>query len=269
MRDPWGIRPAFFYADDEIVIATSERPVIQTALNKKFEEIHPLPPGQALIVKKNGEVRLEQVRAPREKKSCSFERIYFSRGSDARIYQERKKLGELLVPALLKVIDYDLEHTVFSFIPNTAESAFYGMIQGMEDYLNEVKIKEIAGRKDIEPETLRHIISLRPRVEKLAVKDIKLRTFIAEDEGRDDLVGHVYDITYGTIREKEDSLVVIDDSIVRGTTLKKSIIRILDRLNPKKIIIVSLHRKSGIRIATGLIWLNWPTSSPLRQPLSC
>lgn len=240
MRDPWGIRPAFYYADDEVVVAASERPVIQTALNRKFEDIKVLPRGSALIIKKSGEVAVEQVREPAEKKSCSFERIYFSRGSDARIYRERKKLGNLLVPAILNVVDYDLENTVFSFIPNTAETAFYGMIQGMEDYLNGEKVKRIAALKNPQDkEALQRIISMRPRVEKLAVKDIKLRTFIAEDEGRDDLVGHVYDITYGTIAENKDNLVVIDDSIVRGTTLKKSIIRILDRLHPKKIVVVS------------------------------
>ncbi|NOY38103.1 MAG: amidophosphoribosyltransferase [Chlorobi bacterium] len=240
MRDPWGIRPAFYYHDDEIVVATSERPVIQTAFNKTLNQINALPRGHALIIKKNGQVSVEMVREPLEKKSCSFERIYFSRGSDACIYQERKKLGHLLVPAILKTIDYDVENTVFSFIPNTAESAFYGMIQGIEDYLNEEKVKQLQTLTyPPDPALLHKIINIRPRVEKLAVKDIKLRTFIAEDEGRDDLVGHVYDITYGTIREKKDNLVIIDDSIVRGTTLKKSIIKILDRLHPKKIVIVS------------------------------
>jgi amidophosphoribosyltransferase len=239
-RDPWGIRPAFYYHDDEIAVVTSERPTIQTALNVMEENIKEVPPGHVIVIKKDGEVRIDKVLEPFPRKSCSFERIYFSRGSDKDIYNERKKLGELIVPYVLKAVDYDVANTVFSFIPNTAESAFYGMIKGVEDYLIEEKKRKISeGRNNLTEEELAGIISVRPRVEKVAIKDIKLRTFIAQDKGRDDLVGHVYDITYGTIRRGIDNLVIIDDSIVRGTTLKQSILKILDRLGPKKIVIVS------------------------------
>lgn len=240
VRDPWGIRPAFYYYDDEIVVVASERPVIQTVMNLSCENIKELPHGHAIITKANGKVSIEKVRTPREKKACSFERIYFSRGSDRDIYKERKKLGNLLTQDILKVVDHDLRNTVFSFIPNTAETAFYGMVKGMEDYLNEVKVRKVLDLKDQKSEEeLTKIMNLRPRVEKIAIKDVKLRTFIAADQGRDDLVGHVYDITYDTIRRDVDNLVVIDDSIVRGTTLKMSIIKILDRLGPQKIVIVS------------------------------
>lgn len=239
VRDPWGIRPAFYYADDEIVVAASERPVIQTVMNVAKDDVHEITPGSALIVKKSGKVLLEQIRIPQERKSCSFERIYFSRGSDTDIYNERKKLGELLVPQLLKSIDNDLKNTVFSFIPNTAETAFYGMIKGFDDYAFEQRKQEILKMNKITEEAIEGFRKFKPRVEKIAIKDIKLRTFITEDKSRDDLVGHVYDITYGTVNEGTDNLVVIDDSIVRGTTLKQSILRILARLNPKKIVVVS------------------------------
>ncbi|KPL22290.1 MAG: amidophosphoribosyltransferase [Bacteroides sp. SM1_62] len=239
-RDPWGIRPGFYYKDDEIVVAASERPVIQTVMNVPADRVHEIDPGHAVIIKKNGKVSLDQIRTPQEKKSCSFERIYFSRGSDRDIYRERKKLGRLLTPDILKAIDYDVDNTVFSFIPNTAESAFYGMIRGVENHMNEEKARLLLkGNGKLDEEKIDQIICHRPRVEKIAVKDIKLRTFISQDEGRDDLVGHVYDITYGTIRKGQDNLVVIDDSIVRGTTLRRSILKILDRLEPKKIIVVS------------------------------
>ena len=239
-RDPWGIRPGFYYMDDEIVVAASERPVIQTVMNVPAEKVHEIDPGHAVIIKKNGKVSLDQIRKPREKKSCSFERIYFSRGSDKDIYRERKKLGGLLTPDILKAIDYDVDNTVFSFIPNTAETAFYGMIRGIENHMNEEKAKMLLeGNGNLTPEKIDQILCHRPRIEKIAVKDIKLRTFISQDEGRDDLVGHVYDITYDTLRRGKDNLVVIDDSIVRGTTLKRSILKILDRLEPKRIIVVS------------------------------
>ena len=240
MRDPWGIRPAFYYHDDEIAMVASERPVIQTVMNLKAAQIHELAPGSALIIKKNGAISREVIREPFEKKSCSFERIYFSRGSDRDIYAERKKLGKLLVPAILESIDGDTRNTVFSFIPNTAESAFYGMIAGIEDQMIKDKIaliKNCDGSMD--EEELAEIISVRPRVEKVAIKDIKLRTFISQDKGRADLVNHVYDITYGTIKRGVDNLVIIDDSIVRGTTLRQSILKILDRLGPKRIVVVS------------------------------
>ena len=239
-RDPWGIRPGFFYRDDEIVVAASERPVIQTVMNVPSEKIHEIDPGHALIIKKNGKVSLERILGPREKRSCSFERIYFSRGSDQDIYRERKKLGNLLTPAILEAIDHDVTGTVFSYIPNTAESAFYGMMRGVEDYMNAEKTKILVEKGNkLDPAKIEKIIGQRPRVEKIAVKDVKLRTFIARDAGREDLVGHVYDITYGTVKKGQDNLVVIDDSIVRGTTLKESILRILDRLGPRQIIIVS------------------------------
>ncbi len=240
MRDPWGIRPAYYYHDEEIVIVTSERPVIQTAMNVDFENIHELPPGHALVVKKQGEVTIEQIREPETKKSCSFERIYFSRGSDREIYKERKKLGELLVPDILKAIDYDVENTVFSFIPNTAETAFYGMVKGVEDHVFRQKwekLKKFNGT--CSQDEVFQIMTERAHIEKVAVKDLKLRTFISQDKGRKEMVSHVYDITYGTIRSGVDNLVIIDDSIVRGTTLKESIIKILDRLGPKRIVVVS------------------------------
>jgi len=239
-RDPWGIRPAYYYYDDEVVVVASERPVIQTVFNVPYNEVEEIPPGYAVISKNGGEVMVVEIRKPELRKSCSFERIYFSRGSDRDIYQERLKLGEFLTPQILKVVDYDLENTVFSFIPNTAETAFYGMIRGAEKYLGKINKEKILQLKgNLTAENLDDIIAVKPRVEKIAVKDVKLRTFIAGDSGRDDLVGHVYDITYGTIREGKDKLVIIDDSIVRGTTLKYSIIRILDRLRPWKIVVVS------------------------------
>jgi len=240
MRDPSGIRPAFYYIDDEVVVAASERPVIQTVFNVRTDNVIELPPAHALIVRASGEVSAEQVRDEAELRKCSFERIYFSRGTDKAIYRERKKLGELLTQRVLKAVGYDTENTVFSYIPNTAESAYYGLIRGVEDYINRSKLDAIFEKREtLTKEELQKIISRRPRVEKIAVKDVKLRTFITEDAGRDDLVGHVYDVTYGVVRRGIDNLVVIDDSIVRGTTLKKSIIRILDRLDPRKIVIVS------------------------------
>lgn len=240
IRDPWGIRPAYYYHDDEIAVVTSERPVIQTVFDVPAEDVHEITPGCAVIIRKNGKVTHEKVLESQERRSCSFERIYFSRGSDKDIYQERKKLGELLTPAILKAVDYDLEHTVFSFIPNTAETAFYGMLKGVENFMIDEKKRKIVeiGRR-ISEEELTKILDARPRIEKIAIKDIKLRTFISQDKGRKDLVGHVYDITYGTIKKGVDNLVIIDDSIVRGTTLKQSIIKILDRLGPKKIVVLS------------------------------
>lgn len=239
MRDPWGIRPAFYYYDDEIVVVASERPVIQTVMNVKVDSVNEIKPGEALIVKKDGSVSSKMIRVPHTRRSCSFERIYFSRGSDKDIYQERKMLGRLISPAILKSINYDIENTVFSYIPNTSETAFYGLVQGVRQYCVDWKIKELRERNgSITNEEMAAVISVEPRVEKLAIKDVKLRTFIADDASRDDLVAHVYDVTYGIIKEN-DTLVIIDDSIVRGTTLKKSILKILDRLNPKKIIIVS------------------------------
>ncbi len=240
IRDPWGIRPAFYYKDHEIVVVASERPVIQTIFNVPQEKVVELKPGNALIIKRNGQTFEKQIRTVQQKKSCSFERIYFSRGSDADIYRERKELGRLLVPQVLEAIDYDLENTVFSYIPNTAESAFLGLMKGLEDYLNEQKIKQILKLKDkLTEDKLRKIISQRPRAEKIAIKDVKLRTFITQEKDRKDLVSHVYDITYGTVKPEVDNLVIIDDSIVRGTTLKQSIIKILDRLRPKRIVVVS------------------------------
>jgi amidophosphoribosyltransferase len=240
MRDPAGIRPAFYYIDDEVVVVASERPVIQTIFNIKTKDVEELPPASALIVRASGDISLEQIREPSEPRKCSFERIYFSRGTDKDIYKERKKLGELLTHPVLAKVNYDLDNTVFSYIPNTAESAFYGLIKGVENYLNQAKIDIILSKGNaITKDELEKIINQRPRVDKIAVKDAKLRTFITEDSSRDDLVGHVYDVTYGVIRRGIDNLVVIDDSIVRGTTLKKSIIRILDKLDPKKIVVVS------------------------------
>lgn len=239
-RDPRGIRPAFYYADDEIVIVASERPVIQTAMNVPIEDVKELKPGQGIIITNQGELSLRQIQQPLNYSACSFERIYFSRGSDSDIYKERKELGKLLTPAILKSINYDIENTVFSFIPNTAEVAFYGMIEGFTEYLDKEKIRLIREKgNEIDEKELAYILNMRVRQEKVAIKDIKLRTFIAEGNTRNDLATHVYDITYGTIRPGIDNLVVIDDSIVRGTTLKQSIIKILDRLNPKKIVIVS------------------------------
>ncbi len=240
LRDPNGIRPAYYYHDDEIAVVTSERPAMQTAFNIPFEAIKEITPGHALIIRKDGRVGEFMVREPEVRKSCSFERIYFSRGSDAEIYKERKQLGRNICERVLESIDHDTKNTVFSFIPNTAETAFYGMIKGLEAYLNNVKVKKIkAMGNNIDTEKLEDIISRRPRIEKIALKDAKLRTFITEDSARDELVAHVYDITYGTIRAGIDNLVVIDDSIVRGTTLRQSIIRMLDRLQPKKIVVVS------------------------------
>ena len=240
MRDPSGIRPAFYYVDDEVVVVASERPVIQTAFNIKTDCVTELPPGSAIITKAGGEVDVYQLMEPREVKKCSFERIYFSRGTDKSIYRERKKLGELLTLPVLKTVDYDIDNTVFSFIPNTAESAFYGLVQGVEDYLNQSKAEKIVDKTvTLSREEIETIIKQRPRIEKIAVKDAKLRTFITEDKDRDDFVAHVYDVTYGVVRRGIDNLIVIDDSIVRGTTLRKSIISILDRLDPRKIVIVS------------------------------
>ncbi len=240
LRDPWGIRPAFWYADDEIAVLASERPVIQTTLNVPVGEIKELHPGQALLINKAGEIHTTRINKAQEKKACSFERIYFSRGSDVDIYQERKLLGEKLVPRILKSVNNDLDHTVFSFIPNTAEVAFYGMLQGLDNHLNKEKAKQIAALgHNPTTEELEKILSRRIRSEKVAIKDIKLRTFIAEGNSRNDLAAHVYDITYGSLVPGVDNLVIIDDSIVRGTTLKQSIISILDRLGPKKIVIVS------------------------------
>jgi len=240
VRDPWGIRPAFFYANDEIAVVASERPVIQTVLNITTDQVQEIKPGYALIIKRNGTILHEEIRIPQTRKSCSFERIYFSRGTDKDIYKERKRLGEFLTPAILKAINYDHENTVFSYIPNTAETAFLGMVKGIEDYIKIEKKRRILEKgANLTEKDIDEIISTRLRVEKIAVKDVKLRTFIAQDKGREDLVGHVYDITYGTLRPGVDNLVVIDDSIVRGTTLRESILRILDRLNPARIIVVS------------------------------
>lgn len=238
-RDPAGIRPAYFYEDDEIVVVASERPVIQTVFNVPFEKVQELPAGNALIIKKNGIATLEEIITPSVKKACSFERIYFSRGSDAEIYQERKKLGKLILPAVLEAIDNDTDNTVFSFIPNTAETSFYGMVEAANDFLNQRKNQFIlTNRKTLTKEKLEEILSVKIRTEKIAIKDVKLRTFITEDSSRDDLVAHVYDVTYGVIKPT-DNLVIIDDSIVRGTTLKKSILKMMDRLNPKRIVVVS------------------------------
>ena len=240
MRDPWGIRPAFWYKDDEVMVLASERPVIQTALDLEADQINELNPGQAILVNKRGEVKLSQIIEPKNPKPCAFERIYFSRGSDRDIYKERKALGRQLLQPILEAIDGDVDNTVFSFIPNTAEVAYYGMLEGFKEYMNEQKIKEIESL-DHKPthEELAKIMNRYVRGEKVAIKDIKLRTFIAEGNTRNDLAAHVYDITYGSLRAGIDNLVVIDDSIVRGTTLRESIIRILDRLHPKKIVIVS------------------------------
>ena len=239
LRDPAGIRPTYYYKDDEIVVVASERPVIQTVFNVDFDDVKELDPGHAIITKKSGVTHIEQILEPLERKACSFERIYFSRGSDAEIYQERKELGKLVVPKVLEAIDYDIKNTVFSFIPNTAETSFYGMTQTVEKYLDKEKTKVILdGKRALSAEEVTKILSQRPRIEKIAIKDVKLRTFITEDSSRDDLVAHVYDVTYGVVK-KDDNLVIIDDSIVRGTTLKKSIIKMMDRLHPKMIVVVS------------------------------
>ncbi len=238
-RDPAGIRPAYFYQDDEIVVVASERPVIQTVFNVDFEKVQELKPGHALIVKKNGIVSEEEIITPVVKKACSFERIYFSRGSDAEIYQERKNLGKLILPAVLNAIDNDTDNTVFSYIPNTAETSFYGMVEAAQDFLNQRKNDYILkNRNTLTEQTLHELLEVKIRTEKIAIKDAKLRTFITEDSSRDDLVAHVYDVTYGVIKPT-DNLVIIDDSIVRGTTLKMSIIKMMDRLKPKSIVIVS------------------------------
>ena len=238
MRDPSGIRPAFYFKNDEVVVVASERPAIQTAFNLNIDEIKELNPGNALVVKSNGAVKIKSVIKQKENKSCSFERIYFSRGNDSDIYQERKNLGKFIMPAILKEINFDIKNTVFSYIPNTAETSFFGMIESVEEFLNSKKTNEIIGKKNLSEDKITNILSVRPRIEKIAVKDVKLRTFITEDDSRDDLVENVYDITYGVVKST-DTIVIIDDSIVRGTTLKKSILKMLDRLNPKKIIIVS------------------------------
>lgn len=240
MRDPSGIRPAFYYHDDEIVIVTSERPAIQTAFNVPLESVKEIKPGHALIIKKNGKITEEQFREPEEQKSCSFERIYFSRGSDASIYKERKQLGLNLCPQIFDAINRDIKNTVFSFIPNTAEVAFYGMVEGVHNYLRDYQKDILLNRSDkITDAELDDVLSLTARVEKIAIKDVKLRTFITQDADRQDMVAHVYDTTYGLINKGTDNLVILDDSIVRGTTLKQSILKILDRLGPKKIIVVS------------------------------
>ncbi len=240
MRDPNGIRPAFFYEDDEVVVITSERPVIQTAFNVSTEDVHEIQPGHALIIKRDGTVSMPQVKQPGEQKACSFERIYFSRGNDQDIYNERKELGRQLVPQIMEAVEHDLDNTVTSFIPNTAETCFYGLVKGLEDHLSQAKISRIIGLgANPDPNEVKSILDERARVEKIAIKDAKLRTFITEDANRDDLVAHVYDIAYGTVNPGQDNLVVIDDSIVRGTTLKRSILRILDRLNPKRIVVAS------------------------------
>lgn len=240
MRDPNGIRPAFFYQDEEIVIVASERPAIMTTFNVPIEKVQELKPGHAIIVDAEGNFSHSEILAPRELKACSFERIYFSRGSDADIYRERMQLGRNLAGTVLKVLNNDLKNTIVSFIPNTAETAFYGLIKGLEDYLKEIKINKIKAKRDtMTDEEMEELISRRVRIEKLAIKDVKMRTFITEDASRDEMVQHVYDITYGTVQKDVDTLVVIDDSIVRGTTLRQSILKMLDRLGPKKIIIVS------------------------------
>jgi amidophosphoribosyltransferase len=238
-RDPAGIRPAYYYQDDEVVVVASERPVIQTVFNVPFESVQEIDPGSALIIKKGGNISMKQILTPIEKKACSFERIYFSRGSDAEIYQERKNLGKLILPSVLKAIDQDTDNTVFSYIPNTAETSFYGLVEAAQDFLNQRKNDYILkNRNTLTEQTLQELLKVKIRTEKVAIKDAKLRTFITEDSSRDDLVAHVYDVTYGVIKPT-DNLVIIDDSIVRGTTLKMSIIKMMDRLKPKRIVIVS------------------------------
>src|SRR6478735_1370115 len=239
-RDAHGIRPSYYYVNDEVVVAASERAAIRTSFNVGENEVKELMPGQALIVDEKGVIEVAQILEPKERKACSFERIYFSRGSDEKIYRERNQLGYILTEQVLNAIDHDLKNTIFSFIPNTAETAFYGMLKGMEDFLNKVKIERILSLgNDYDTEKLAEMVSRRIRIEKIAIKDVKMRTFITEDSSRSEMVQHVYDITYGTVRKGIDTLVVIDDSIVRGTTLRESIIRMLSRLEPKKIIVVS------------------------------
>ncbi len=240
MRDPHGIRPAYIYQDEEVVVITSERPAIQTAFNVSIDLIREIKPGHAIIIKKDGRITESEFKAPQERKACSFERIYFSRGSDATIYRERKQLGRLLCDEILKSVDHDLKNTVFSYIPNTAEVAFYGMVEGLHKYIKNIQKKTlIANNHQLNDEQLTELLMMAPRIEKIAIKDAKLRTFITQDSDRNDLVAHIYDVTYGVVKEGVDNLVVMDDSIVRGTTLKQSILKILDRLGPKKIIIVS------------------------------
>ena len=238
MRDPAGIRPAFFYEDEEVVVVASERPVIQTVFNVPFDKVQELEPGNAIIIKKNGNVSIQEVRTPLEKKACSFERIYFSRGGDAEIYKERKELGKLILPKVLESVNNDIENTVFSYIPNTAELSFYGMVEAAHKYLDNKKTKAILSADNLSEDKIKSILAESIRTEKVAIKDAKLRTFITEDSSRDDLVAHVYDVTYGVVKPN-DNLVIIDDSIVRGTTLKQSIIKMMDRLNPKQIVVVS------------------------------
>ncbi|MBK5213168.1 MAG: amidophosphoribosyltransferase [Flavobacteriaceae bacterium] len=239
LRDPAGIRPVYFYQDDEVIVVASERPAIQTVFNVPFDEVKELEPGNAIIIKKDGSMKIKEILAPLERRSCSFERIYFSRGNDAEIYKERKMLGKLIMPKILKAIDYDTENSVFSFIPNTAETSFYGMLEAAQDELNKQKNEAILKEKEsLTVERLQQIQAHKIRTEKIAIKDVKLRTFITDDSSRDDLVAHVYDVTYGVVKPN-DNLVIIDDSIVRGTTLKKSILKMLDRLNPKQIVVVS------------------------------
>ncbi|MBT8204743.1 MAG: amidophosphoribosyltransferase, partial [Eudoraea sp.] len=239
LRDPSGIRPAYYYKDDEVVVVASERPAIQTVFNVSYDKVEELPPGNALIIKKAGRIHVDEILPPLDRKACSFERIYFSRGNDKEIYEERKALGRLIFPKVLKAVGQDLRKTVFSYIPNTAETSFLGMVKEAQSYLNKLKKEQIlALGPDLAPETLQEILEVRPRIEKVAIKDAKLRTFITQDSSRDDLVAHVYDISYGSVNA-QDNLVIIDDSIVRGTTLKKSILGILDRLLPKKIVVVS------------------------------
>ncbi|ULQ51891.1 amidophosphoribosyltransferase [Flavihumibacter fluvii] len=240
MRDAHGIRPSYYYVSDDVIVAASERAAIRTSFNVGENEVKELMPGQALIVYADGRYSVEQILEPKERKACSFERIYFSRGNDEKIYRERSQLGYNLRDAVLKSIDYDLKNTIFSFIPNTAEVAFYGLVKGMEDYMNQIKVQRILSwGKDFDEEKLTEMINRKIRIEKIAIKDVKMRTFITEDSNRNEMVQHVYDVTYGTVKPKQDTLVVIDDSIVRGTTLKESIVRMLSRLNPKKIIVIS------------------------------
>ena len=241
-RDPWGIRPAYYYYDDEIVVVASERPVIQTAINVRYCQVQELQPGHAIIIRKDGHVSDELVRVPQERKSCSFERIYFSRGSDRDIYHERKQLGFLLAPALLEKVGYDIDNTVFSYIPNTAETAYLGLMEGVREQIKMRQCEQVLSEQakgEVSRERFLEIMRHEPRFEKIPIKDVKMRTFITADSGRDNMVGHVYDVTYGIVKNLQDTLVVIDDSIVRGTTLKRSILRILDRLHPKKVIVVS------------------------------
>ncbi len=268
LRDPAGIRPTYYYKDDEIVVVASERPVIQTVFNVAFDDVKELDPGHAIIAKKSGKVSIKKILEPLERKSCSFERIYFSRGSDAEIYQERKELGKLLMPQVLKAINNDTKNTVFSYIPNTAETSFFGMIETVENHLNEKKTAAIlSGGGKMSAQKVIDILEERPRIEKIAIKDVKLRTFITEDSSRDDLVAHVYDVTYGVIKPT-DNLVIIDDSIVRGTTLKKSIIKMLDRLNPKKIVIVSSAPQIRYPDCYGIDMANLETLIAFRSALA-